>query len=595
MKICHLARDRRSSSPNGNNKNRGNSRTTQNVVTYYECGVQGHYKKDCPKLKNGNRGNQGGNDNAPAKVYMVGNAGTNPDSNVVTDTFLLNNRYASILFDSGADRSFVSTTFSSLVDITLTTLDHYYDVELADGKIIRINTIIQDCTLNLLDHSFNINLMPVKLGSFDVIGNETLIVYGDGGSQGSEARLNIISFTKTQNYMLKGYHVFLAHVATKETEDKSEEKRLEDVPIDKTDHEEHLKEILGLVKKEELYAKFFECEFWIPKANVVANALSRKERIKLLRVRALVMTIGLNLPKQILEAQIEAQKPANIRDEDVREKLARLYLKEVVTRHGIPVLIICDRDPRYASNFWKSLQKALGTRLDMSTAYHQQSKRTIQTLEDMLRACVIDFGNVLVKHLPPVEFSYNNSYHASIKAASFEALYGRKCRHLFVGPRLDKFNSLVPRWYNRRPRKSFRSNKECKLPVTDKRVTGRTFGKRGKLNPRYVRPFKVLAKVGDDAYRLELPQELSIVHNTFQVSNLKRCYSDEPLAMTLDRIYVDDKLQFMKKPVEIMEREIKRLKQSRIPLVKVRGTRGKVRSSHGNVKIHSKRNTHISL
>ncbi|GJW12480.1 putative reverse transcriptase domain-containing protein [Tanacetum coccineum] len=121
-----------------------------------------------------------------------------------------------------------------------------------------------------------------------------------------------------------------------------------------------------------------------------------------------------------------------MRETDPMDKLARIYLKEVVTRHGIPLSIICDRDPRFASNFWRSLQNALGTSLDMSTAYHPQtdgqSERTIQTLEDMLRACAIDFGKGWVNHLPLVEFSYNNSYHASIKAAPFEALYGRKCR-----------------------------------------------------------------------------------------------------------------------------------------------------------------------
>ncbi|GKE83860.1 reverse transcriptase domain-containing protein [Tanacetum coccineum] len=114
------------------------------------------------------------------------------------------------------------------------------------------------------------------------------------------------------------------------------------------------------------------------------------------------------------------------------EKLARMYIKEVVTRHRIPVSIICDSDPKFTSHFWRSLQKALGTSLDMSTAYHlqtnEQSKRTIQTLKDMLRACVINFGNGWVKHLSLVEFSYNNNYHASIKATPFEALYGRKCR-----------------------------------------------------------------------------------------------------------------------------------------------------------------------
>nr|GFC24757.1 reverse transcriptase domain-containing protein [Tanacetum cinerariifolium] len=122
-----------------------------------------------------------------------------------------------------------------------------------------------------------------------------------------------------------------------------------------------------------------------------------------------------------------------IRETDPMDKLARIYLKEVVTRHEIPVSIISDRDPRFTSNFWRSLQNALSTRLDMSTAYHPetdgQSERTIQTLEDMLRACTIYIGKGWVNHLPLVEFSYNNSYYATIKAAPFEALYGRKCAH----------------------------------------------------------------------------------------------------------------------------------------------------------------------
>ncbi|GKB01889.1 reverse transcriptase domain-containing protein, partial [Tanacetum coccineum] len=114
------------------------------------------------------------------------------------------------------------------------------------------------------------------------------------------------------------------------------------------------------------------------------------------------------------------------------DKLARLYLNRIVARHGIPVSIICDRDGRFTSNFWRSFQKSLGTEISMSTAYHPetngQSERTIQTLEDMLRACVIDFGKGWVKHLPLAEFSYNNSYHTRINAAPYEALYGRKCR-----------------------------------------------------------------------------------------------------------------------------------------------------------------------
>ncbi|GKE52375.1 reverse transcriptase domain-containing protein [Tanacetum coccineum] len=179
-KFGHLGHNCRSSaSVNPGSNQRGNG--TGQGPTCFECGVRGHFKKDCPKLKNNNnnnRGNQGGNANAPAKVYAVGHAGTNPDSNVVTGTFLLNNRYASILFDTGVDRSFVSTTFSSQIDITPSTLDHYYDVELADERIVGLNTVIWGCTLNLLNHPFNINLMPVELGSFDVIiGMDWLSMY----------------------------------------------------------------------------------------------------------------------------------------------------------------------------------------------------------------------------------------------------------------------------------------------------------------------------------------------------------------------------------------------------------------------------------
>ncbi|GJS27585.1 putative reverse transcriptase domain-containing protein [Tanacetum coccineum] len=254
-KVGHFARDCRSTA-SANNANNQKGTGSGQRPTCYECGVQGHFKRECPKLKNNNnRGNQVGGGNAPAKVYAVGHAGTNPDSNVVTGTFLLNNRYASILFDTGADRSFVSTAFSSQIDITPSTLDHYYDVELADGRIIRLNTLLRGCTLNILNHPFNIDLMPVELGSFDAIigmdwlvkyqaiivcakkiiripwGNETLIVHNDKSNRGHEPRLHIISYSKTQEYMLKGCPVFLANINTKETGDKSKKKRLEDVPI----------------------------------------------------------------------------------------------------------------------------------------------------------------------------------------------------------------------------------------------------------------------------------------------------------------------------------------------------------------------------
>ncbi|GKC45881.1 putative reverse transcriptase domain-containing protein [Tanacetum coccineum] len=212
-RVGHLACDCRSTA-NANTANNQRGTRASQKPTCYECGAPGHFKREFPKRKNNNHGNHGGNGNASAKVYAVGHAGTNPDSNIVTGTFLLNNRYASILFDTGADRIFVSTTFSSQFDITPSTIDHYYDVELADRRIIGYHC-----------------LLPEKIIRIPW-GNETLIVRGDGSDRGNGTRLNIISFTKTQKYMLKGCPIFLAHVTTKETEDKLKKKRLEDGTVD---------------------------------------------------------------------------------------------------------------------------------------------------------------------------------------------------------------------------------------------------------------------------------------------------------------------------------------------------------------------------
>ncbi|GJY35399.1 putative reverse transcriptase domain-containing protein [Tanacetum coccineum] len=209
------------------------------------------------------------------------------------------------------------------------------------------------------------------------------------------------------------------------------------------------------------------------------------------------------------------------RETDSMETLTRLYIKEIVSRHGVPISIISDHDSHFTSRFWQSLQSALGTQLDMSTTYHPetdgQSERTIQTLEDMLRACVIDFGKGWERHLPLVEFSYNNSYHASIKAAPFEALYGRKLQEI---------------------------GKEV-TPI-----------KRGKLNPWYIGPFKILERIGPVAYKLELPEELSNIHNTFYISNLKKCLSDESLVIPMKELRLDDKLNFVEEPMEIMDQEV---------------------------------------
>ncbi|GJR43867.1 putative reverse transcriptase domain-containing protein [Tanacetum coccineum] len=783
-RVSHLARDCKSpTNTNAANNQRGNGAGQR--PTFFECGAQGHFKRKCPKLKNNNnRCNQVGNANALAKVYAVGKAGTNPDVNVITGTFLLNNRYASILFDTGADKSFVSTAFSSQIDITPTALDHDYTVELADGRIIGVNTIIQGCTLNFLNHPFNINLMPVEMGSFDAIigmdclakyhvvivcvekivripwGNETLVVHGDESSRRNETRLNIISCTKAQEYMLKGLFpedlsglpptrqveiqidlvpsvapvarapYRLAPSEMKELSEQLQELsdkgfirpssspwgapvlfvkkkdgsfrmcidyrelnkltvknryplpriddlfdqlqgssvyskidlrsgyhqlrvREEDIPktafrtryghyefqvmpfgltnapaifmdlmnrvckpyldkfviifIDdiliysknKKEHEEHLKAILELLKKEELYAKFSKCEFWIPKVQFLGHVIDSQgihvdpakiesikdwvspkspteirqflglagyyrrfiegfskiaksmtkltqKKVKFvwgdkqeaafqllkqklcsapilalpegsedfiiheknytnhdLKLRAVVFALKIwrhylygtkctvftdhkSLQHILNQKELNMRQrhwlvllsdydceiryhpgKANVGSGKMYQDMKKLYwwpnmkadiatyvskcltCAKVKAEHQRPSGLLVQPEipqwkwdnitmdfvmklPKFASNFWRSLQKALGTSLAMSMTYHpetnRQSERTIQNLEDMLCACMIDFGKGWVNHLPLIEFSYNNSYHASIKVASFEALYGRKCR-----------------------------------------------------------------------------------------------------------------------------------------------------------------------
>ncbi|GKE64365.1 putative reverse transcriptase domain-containing protein, partial [Tanacetum coccineum] len=372
----------------------------------------------------------------------------------------------------------------------------------------------------------------------------------------------------------------------------------------------------------------YDCEirYHPRKANIVADALSRKER-ESLRVRALVMTIGLDLLRLTLNAQAEEMLAENIkaknldgyekmyqdlkklywwpnmkadittyvskcltrakvkdrltnsahflpmRENDSKDKLARLYLKEIVTKHGIPVSIICDRDGRFTRTKRKNYPNSRG----------------------MLRACLIDSGNGWDKHLPLVEFSYNNSYHASIKATPFEALYDRKCRSPVCWAEVGEAQLTSPEIVQETTKKVIQikqimqaardrqksyanlKRKPMKFQVGDKVMLKVSpwkgvvrFGKRRKLNLKYIGPFKVLERVRAVSYKLEPPQELSRVHNTFHVSNLKKFYADEPLAVSLDRLHIDDKLYFVEEQVKIMDREVKRLRQSCVPIVKVR-------------------------
>nr|GEV29836.1 putative reverse transcriptase domain-containing protein [Tanacetum cinerariifolium] len=749
-KVGHMTRDCTTTvAPNTQRTPVGN----QHGIICYECGRPGHFRKDCPKLKNQNRRNQTRN--------RVGNK----TENQIRGTSLLNNCYASMFFDSGTDRSFVSSTFSALLDVGPSTLDTSYAVELADGRILETNVVLRGCTLGLLGHLFDIDLMPVELGSFDVIiGMDWLAKY----------HALIVCDEKVvripYKYIQKGCQVYLAQFTSKKAEDKSEEKRLKDVPIvrefpevfpedfpglplarqvefqidlvrgatpgapvlfvkkkdgsfrmcidypelnkltvknrypllriddlfnqlqgsrvyykidlrssyhqlrvreediPKTafrtryghyefqvmpfgltnapavfmnlmnrvckpyldrfvivfiddiliysksikEHEGHLKLILKLLKEKELYVEFSKCEFWLSKvqflghvidsegihvdptkiesikdwaspktpteirqflglagyyrrfiegfskiarpmtkltqksvkeartpwytamlhikgwaqfdaeggdhnlrmsptqgsreelhhtrprawcisvcledvetlslellsdydceiryhpgkANVVADALSRKERSKPLRVRALVMTIGLNLPKQILSAQSEARKEENFINEDL---------------HG--------------------MINKLEPRADGMLCLNN-------------RSWIPRFGDL----------------RALIMHESHKSKYS-------IHPGSDKMDSQL----------------------TDPEIIHETTEKIVQIKSRI--------QAASDLQK-RYANKLSRVHGTFHVSNLKKCLADEPLAIPLDEIQVDDKLHFIEEPVEIMDHEIKRLKKSRIPIVK---------------------------
>ncbi|GKE03837.1 putative reverse transcriptase domain-containing protein [Tanacetum coccineum] len=217
---------------------------------------------------------------------------------------------------------------------------------------------------------------------------------------------------------------------------------------------------------------------------------------------------------------------------DSMEKLTQLYLKEIVCRHGVPVSVISDRDSRFASEFWRSLQKALGTDVNMSTTYHPetdgQSERMIQTLEDMLRASPICWSEV-----GDSQFTCPEMIRETTKK-----IVQIKNRLLAARSRQKSYADV--------------RRKPLEFNVGDRVM------------------LKIIERIGPVAYKLELPDELRGIHNTFHVSNLKKCLADENLVIPLEEIQLDDKLHFIEKPVEIMDREVKQLKQSRIPIVKVR-------------------------
>nr|GEV64748.1 reverse transcriptase domain-containing protein [Tanacetum cinerariifolium] len=624
---------------------------------------------------------------ATPRAYVIGGGGANPYSNVVTGTFLLNNCYASMLIDLGADRSFVSSTFSAFLDVAPSTLDTSYAVELADKRISKTNVVLRGCTLGFLSHPFDIDLMPVEIGSFDVIiGMDWLAKYHVLIVVTRRSKLNIISCTKTQKYIKKGCQVYLAKVTSNKTEEKSKEKRLEDVQIvqefpevfpedfpglpptrqdefqidlvpgvalvarasyrfapaemqelstqlqelsdkiykthpypgellfclskrkmdlfgcvmsfgltnaltvfmdlmnrvckpyldrfgivfiddiliyskSRKEHEGHLRLILKLLKEEELYAKFLKCEFWLSKGEK-AEAAFQSLNQKLCSAPILAVPEGsekfvvycdashkglgavlmqkekviayASRQLKILSAQSKAKKEENFINKDLHGMINKLEPR-------------VDGTLGLNNRSWIMLYgdlRALIMHESQKSKYsiHPRSDKMYQELKKLycwpiMKAEIATYVSKCLtcakvkieyqkpfgwdRHLPLVEFSYNNSYHTNIKAAPFEALYGRKCRSRIcwaevgdsqlIGQEIvhettEKIVQIKSRIqaardrqksYNdvRRKHLEFQVGDKVMLKVSPRKGVIRS-GKRGKLNPRYIGPFKIIAKVG---------------------------------------------------------------------------------------------------
>nr|GEW82933.1 reverse transcriptase domain-containing protein [Tanacetum cinerariifolium] len=399
----------------------------------HACREKWHYTNQCRKT----------NINAQGRAYLLRDRNAHQDPNVVTGIFLLNQHLA-ILFDSGAEKSFISLSFASILKISPITIDAFYDIKMADRNLVSINTIIQGCTLTLLNQPFKIDLMPIKLDSFDVvIGMDWLSKY----------HAKILCNEKVVHIPIDDETLIIR--------DKFVIVFIDDILIcsrNEEEHANHLRIILELLIKEKLYAKFSKYDFWIRIVQFLRHLIdSQGLHVDPAKIKAITKWETPTTPIEVRQflglagyyQRFIEEEPVEIMDREIKQlRQSRIPIVKVRwnSKRGPEFTWECEDEihtkmpPKRTSTSAAPAMtqaairqlNALGTQFDMSTTYHPktdgQSKRTIRTLEDMLRACVIDFGKGWEKHLRLVEFSYNNSYHANIKATPFEALYGRKCR-----------------------------------------------------------------------------------------------------------------------------------------------------------------------
>ncbi|GJT32300.1 putative reverse transcriptase domain-containing protein [Tanacetum coccineum] len=575
----------------------------QRVPTYFECGRQGHYMNECPNLKNQNRGNKSGKktEEARGKAYVLGGGEVNPDSNIVTEDLpgLPPMRQVEFQIDLVPGVAPVARAPYRLAPTELQELEEEYIEHLKlilellkkeelyakfskcefwlskvqflghviDSEGIHVDPPMMKLTQKNVKFDWSekaeaaFQLLNQKLCSALIFalpeGSENFVVYCDASRKGLGVvlmqREKVIAYASCQLKIYeKNYTTHDLELGAVEAR-KEENYGTEDLGGMIKDLEPRADGTLCLRNRNKMYQDLKKLYWWpnmkaeiatyVSKCLTCARVKAECQKPSGLLVQPVIpvwkwenitMDFVTKLPKTssgqdaiwvIVDRLTKSAHFLPMKETDSMEKLTRQYLKEVVSRHGVPVSIISDRDSKFTSHFWQSLNKAL-------------------------------------------EFLYNNSYQTSVKDAPFEAMYGRKCRSpvcwaevgdaQLTGPEIihetmEKIIQIKKRIQAARDRqKSYadRRRKPLEFEVGDKVMLKVSpwkgvihFGKRGKLNPRYIRPFKILAKVGTVAYRLELPEQLS---------------------------RIDDKLNFIEERVEIMDREVKRLKQSRIPIVKVR-------------------------
>nr|GEY35092.1 putative reverse transcriptase domain, ribonuclease H-like domain, aspartic peptidase domain protein [Tanacetum cinerariifolium] len=587
-KVGNFARDCRSSSNANVTNAQMNNGANPKGNGCFECGATWHFKRDCPKLKN----KDGENVNAPGWVYAVGNEKKRGNASRESNSNVITSRPVEFQIDLIPGAAPVARAPYRLAPSKMKELSEQLQ-ELFEKGFIRPSSSPLGAP---------VLFVKKKDGSFKMCINYCHAIRTDKrtcGIHGPHEPANIESIkdwaspktpTMIRQFLgLAGYYRRFIEGFSKIAKSMTKLTK-KGIKFDWGEKEENdfqlIKQklcsapILALPKGSEDFLVYYDTSHkglgavLLQREKVITYASRQlKPAIPEWKWDNITMDIINKLPKSsqgfdtiwvIVDRLTKSAHFLPIRENDPLDKLIHIELLEIIS-------------------------ESFGYIYNMSNAYHPetdgQSERTNQTLEDMLRAYVIDFGKGWVKHLPLCEFSYNNSYHASIKATPCEALYGRKCRSpvcwaevgeaQLTGPELIQettkniilIKQRIQAAQDRQKSYADLKQKPIEFEVGDRVMLKVShwkgvvrFGKRGNLNPRYVGPFKVLAKVGKVAYKLELFQELSKVHHTFHVSNLKRCFTDEPSVMLLERIHVDDRLQFVEDPFEIMGWEIKRLK-----------------------------------